>query len=142
MRTLLFLTAVLIAAPSAAAQPDIAAVQRQLDDPALADRIGKVTEALTGALLNLPVGEVQAALEGRLATPAEKHVTVRDLGRRNDPNFDRDVHDQIAGSSEVVRSGMKAMSSALPAMIKGLGEAREAMEKVIANMPSPVYPKQ
>ncbi|MEO5772993.1 MAG: hypothetical protein ABIQ32_02605 [Sphingomicrobium sp.] len=130
-----------IASP-AAAQPDVRAVQRQLDDPAMADRMTNVMQALTGAFLNLPVGEVQAAIEGRPATPVDKRTTVADLGRRDDPDFDRHIRQQIAGSGQAMRSGMKAMSSALPGMMKGLGEARAAMEKAIANMPSPAYPKQ
>lgn len=142
MRTLpalIFLTAV--ASPAAAQQgPEPVAIPPELTDPAMADRLANVMQSLTGAFLNLPVGEVQAALEGRPATPIDKRTTVADLGRRDDPNFDRNVHAQIAGSRETMRAGMRAMSTALPAMMRGMNEARRAMEQAIANMPSPAYP--
>ena len=118
------------------------AVPSQLADPALPDKLGNVMQALTGALLNLPVGEVQAALEGRPATAADRRTTVRDLGRRSDLNFDRNLQQQIAGGRETMRAGMKAMAAAVPAIMKGVNEARGEIERAVGNMPSPVYPQR
>ena len=136
------LTAAILA--SLAATPATAqtapAIPPELSDPAMADKLGNVMQSLSNAFLNLPVGEVQAALEGRPATPAEKRTTVRDIGRRDDPDFDRHFQQQIAGSRETMRAGMTAMKTALPAIMKGVSEARAEMEKALANMPSPTYP--
>ena len=41
-----------------------------------------------------------------------------------------------------MRGAMKAMASALPAMMKGLEEAGREMEKATANLPQPGYPKR
>jgi hypothetical protein len=128
-----------LAATPAAAQT-APAIPPELSDPAMADKLGNVMQSLSNAFLNLPVGEVQAALEGRPATPADKQTTVRDLGRRDDPDFDRHFQQQIAGSRETMRAGMTAMKTALPAIMKGVNEARAEMEKALANMPSPTYP--
>ena len=51
----------------------------------MADRLDRALQALSKALLDLPVGEVEAAIEGREPTAAERKLTVRELERRNDP---------------------------------------------------------
>jgi hypothetical protein len=140
MRVLPALILETVAANPAAVQAQ--AVPSQLADPALPDKLGNVMQALTGALLNLPVGEVQAALEGRPATAADRRTTVRDLGRRSDLNFDRNLQQQIAGGRETMRAGMKAMAAAVPAIMKGVNEARGEIERAVGNMPSPVYPQR
>ena len=146
MRFVLFLPLLMIAAPAAAQTPPRpqppADMQRVLNDPAMADRLANVMQALSNAFLNLPVGEVQAAVEGRPATPAEKRLTVRDMGRRDDPNFDREFQRQMSQARPMIQHSMKAMQTALPAMIHGLEEAGQAMDRAVQNMPRPDYPKR
>jgi hypothetical protein len=135
----------MIAAPAAAQTPapqPPADMQRVLTDPSTADRLANVMQALSKAFLNLPVGEVQAAVEGRPATPAEKRLTVRDLGRRDDPNFDRNLQRGIAQSRPMIEQSMKALGEALPAMIHGMQEAGQAMDRAVQNLPRPDYPKR
>jgi hypothetical protein len=143
-KILIFLPLLLVASPalSQPAPSDTAQIERVLNDPAMADRLTNVMQVMSKAFLDLPAGEVQAALEGRLATPAEKRMTVRDIGRRDDPNFDRNFQRQIAQSGPVIRQGMHAMSEALPAMMRGLAQAQHALERAAANMPDPTYPKR
>jgi hypothetical protein len=138
-----------VAAPAAAQQPagrtqqtDSADIRRALADPAITDRLTKVLPALGDALLSLPVGEIQASLEGRKATAAEKRTTVRDLGRRDDPDFERNLKRDLAGTGETMRAGIKGMSAALPAMMEGMKKMADAMERATANLPSPAYPKR
>jgi len=143
-KILIFLPLLLVASPalSQPAPSDTAQIERVLNDPAMADRLTNVMQVMSKAFLDLPAGEVQAALEGRPATPAEKRMTVRDIGRRDDPNFDRNFQRQIAQSGPVIRQGMHAMSEALPAMMQGLAQAQHALERAAANMPDPTYPKR
>lgn len=133
----------LLAAPVAAQpapQPGQIHIPSELTDPAMADKLANMLQALSKAFLELPVGEVQAAVEGREPTRAEKGLTVRDLGRRDDPNFDRNLERQIAQSKPVIEHGMKAFAQALPAMTKALSEVARQMERATANMPRPDYP--
>ena len=121
---------------------DTAQMQRVLNDPAMADKLTNVMQAMSQAFLDLPAGEVQAAMEGRKATPAEKRLTVRDMARKDDPNFDRDFQQQIAQARPMVEHGMKALSTALPAMTQALQQAGKAIERAAANMPDPTYPRR
>ena len=153
MRTSLILLPLLLAASPAFAQPvpppprPVAPdagqeMQRVLNDPAMVDRMTGMMQALSKAFLNLPVGEIQAAAEGRPPTRAERHMTVRDVARRDDPNFERDFQQRIAQSGPMVKQSMRALSDALPAMMQGLQQAGRALERAAANMPDPTYPKR
>ena len=131
-----------LAQAPAPAQPEPIVVPPELTDPAMADKLGAMMQGLSKAFLNLPVGEVAAAVEGRPATRADRKLTVRDVGRRDDPNFERNLDRQLADSRAVMQASMKAFATALPAMIKGLSEAGRELEKATANLPSPNYPKR
>ena len=149
MRTKMILAPVLLLCATPAlsqtvqpATPDTAQVQRVLADPALADRLSRAMQAMSKVLLDLPAGEVQAALEGRQPTAAEKRTTVRDLARKDDPNFERNFQRQVAQAGPMIQRSMKAMSAAIPSMMQGLQQAGKALERAAANMPDPTYPKR
>lgn len=133
----------LVAAPVAAqpaSQPEQIQIPRELTDPAMSDKLAKMLQGLSKAFMDLPVGEVQAAVEGREATAEERRMTVRDLGRRGDPEFDRKLERQIAQSKPTIEHSMKALSQALPAMTRALSDVARQMERATANMPRPDYP--
>jgi ABC-type transporter Mla subunit MlaD len=141
MRKTLFLLPLLGFATPALAQP-APQLPPELTDPATADRLADAMQGLSQALLDLRVGEVRAALEGRHASAAEKRMTVRDMARRDDPNFDRHVQQDIANVRPMVRQSMNAVNQALPAMMQGLAQAQQALERAVANMPDPTYPRR
>jgi len=114
----------------------------ELTDPATAQRLTNSMQALSSALLNMRVGEVAAALEGRPATPEERNLTVGDLARRDDPDFDRHFHDQIASVGPTMQRSIQAMNKALPEISRDLKDVRKSLERAIANMPDPNYPKR
>jgi hypothetical protein len=126
---------------SLAAGPALAApvqVPPQLSDPALADRMTDAMRAMSSAFLNLPVGEIQAAAEGRAPTPADRARTVRSETGLNEAELGR----QIDGSRVSIQQGMKAMAEALPKIAGALDDAKRQMETATANMPRPDYPKR
>ncbi|MEO5973133.1 MAG: hypothetical protein ABIP91_07210 [Sphingomicrobium sp.] len=129
-------------APVGAAPIEAISVPPELTDPRFTARIGDMMQALSKAFLNLPVGEIEAAVEGRRPTAADRRRTVREVGRRDDPNFERNLEAQIAGSEVAMEAGAKAMAAAIPAMMKGVQDAAREIEKATANLPSPVYPKR
>ena len=139
---LLFSATPALAQSPAPAQPDTAQIQSVLADPAMADKLTNVMQSMSDAFLNLPAGEIQAAVEGRKPTAAEKRMTVRDVARKDDPNFDRNFRQQIAQAKPMIQQSMKALSTALPAMMQGLQQASKAIERAAANMPDPTYPRR
>jgi hypothetical protein len=141
-------TVLLIGAPAAAAEPakdDDFEIPAELTDPAMGETLGKMLGALTKAMMDMPVGEMQAAAEGRAPTAADNARTVRDLAGR-DPNFERKMEQQIAATMPRMRATMKAMAKSLPVMARGMEKVAEQMEGTIdratANLPQPGYPKR
>ncbi|HVH38170.1 MAG TPA: hypothetical protein VM757_06245 [Sphingomicrobium sp.] len=144
MRVSLFIVpAALLAAPAAAqpAPPQPAPtiqLPNELLDPAWADRLTDVLQVMSKSMLEMPVGEVQAALEGRQPTLDDRRKTVRSETGMDE----RQMRQQIEAARPQMRAAMKGMAAALPAMMKGLSEAGREMEKATANMPQPGYPKR
>jgi hypothetical protein len=137
----LFILPILLCSSPALAQP-APQLPPELTDPATADRLANAVQGLSQALLDMRVGEVRAALEGRQASPAEKRMTVRDMARQDDPDFDRHVQQNVANVRPMVRQSMNALNQALPAMMQGLAQAQQAIERAVANMPDPTYPRR
>jgi len=141
MRKSLILLPLLLASTAAFAEP-APQLPPELTDPATAQKLTNSMQALSSALLNVRVGEVAAALEGRVATPEERNLTVGDLARRDDPNFDRHFHDQMATVGPTMQRSIQAMNKALPEITRDLKDVRKSLERAIANMPDPNYPKR
>ena len=143
---LLLLPLLACAAPAigqtAAAPTPQLQIPPELTDPAMADRLARAMQALSKSVMNLQVGEVQAAIEGRAPTAAERKLKVRDLARRDDPEFERHLKAQMANARPMIEQSMKAVSAALPAMMQSLKQAGDALERATANMPDPTYPKR
>jgi hypothetical protein len=110
--------------------------------PETVDRLADSMQSISQALLDMKVGGVQAAIEGRKATRAERNLTVRDLGRRNDPNFDRNIEQQIASARPKLEQSVRALNDALPQITQDLQNAQKAIERAMANMPDPNYPRR
>jgi hypothetical protein len=145
MRKSVILLPLLLCATPAFAQTRPATtiqVPKELTDPKTAEKLDRTMQAMTKAVLDLKVGAIQAAVEGRKATAAEKRLTVRDLGRRDDPNFDRNVQRQVAEAGPMIAQSMKAIADTLPAITKALDDAARAVDRAAANMPDPTYPKR
>jgi len=123
--------------PAHAADSDIQ-IPKELTDPAWATRLTNVLQVLSKSMLDLPVGEVEAAIEGRQPTAADKRKTVRSETRMSE----RELSQQIEAARPAMQGAMKAMASALPAMLQGLEQAGREMEKATANLPQPGYPKR
>jgi hypothetical protein len=137
----LFILPLLLCASPALAQP-MPQLPPELTDPATVHRLAETLDALSHALMNVRIGEARAALEGRDATPRERNMTVGDLARRDDPDFDRHMHQQIATIEPQVQRGVKAVNRGLPAVTQALDDAQRAIDRALANMPDPTYPRR
>jgi hypothetical protein len=139
-KTLLALPLLFVTSP-ALAQP-VPQLPPELTDPRTVHQLVGALDQLSRALMNVRIGEAKAAIEGRDASPRERNMTVGDYARRNDPNFDRNLHQQIAGAEPQLQRGMQAMNRALPAISRALGDAEQAVDRAVANMPDPTYPRR
>ena len=142
MRVMLALVPVaMLASPAAAQAPvDPIRIPPELTDPAMADRLGRMMGAVTKSLMDLPVGEMEAAIQGRPVTPADRAKRIRDT--INDPYLEQRIAAEAANSGRTMQASMKAMAAALPAISRALSEVTEEIERATANLPSPTYPRR
>lgn len=130
----------LAAAPVAAAPAPANQIEipPELTDPEFIDRLAGMTEGLSKALLNVPVGELEAVAQGRPVTEADRRRTVRDVGQISE----RDLERQIAEARPQMQAAMQALSKALPAMTRALSDMADQLERATANLPQPGYPRR
>jgi hypothetical protein len=93
-------------------------------------------------LLDLPVGEIQAAAEGRPVTPADRRRTVRDMAAKDDPYIEQRIERQAVQSGVALQAGIKAMANAMPAILDALERAEGEIDRATANLPQPGYPRR
>ena len=99
-------------------------------------------QAASQALLNVRVGEMHAAIEGREASPRERNETVGDLVRKKDPNFDRDVQREVATVGPKIQRSMRAINRALPQVVQDVDDAQRSLDRAVSNLPDPNYPRR
>jgi hypothetical protein len=143
MRSLLFALPMLLAAAPLAAQAAPPAAERQippeLSDPAMADKLGRMLGPLAKALMDMPIGELEAAIAGREPTPADKSKRLRDeLG----PEGQKDLEASLANAGPQLRAMQKALVASLPSILKSLEGVERELERATANLPDPTYPRR
>ena len=136
---LLMLPLLLLAAPAAAqtAAP-VPPLPPEVASGQIVDQLQPMLRALSRAFLNLPVGELEAAVENRPVAPGDRNKTVRQATGMNERELDR----EIAASTGTLKAGTQAMARSWPVISRALSEAGRELEKAIANAPSPAYPKR
>ena len=106
----------------------------EMTDPQFVHRLMSMTDALSKAFLELRVGEIQAAAEGRTATPADRDRTVGEIARISPQELQR----QIAEARPQVEAATQAFVKQLPEITRSLSQAAHALERAAANMPQPL----
>ena len=137
----------IVAAPVAAQQPaphshvspvDEMRLPPEMSDPRLADRLVDTLQVLSRTFLSMPTGEVEAALEGRPVTAADRTRTIASETGLTE----RELRRKLDESRPAMQHAQKALVAAIPAMMRGFAEAQKEFEKAAANMPQPGYPKR
>ena len=141
MRTKLIMLPLLLCASPGLAQP-APQLPPELTDPAAMQKLATTFQALSRAVLDIRVGELQAAMEGREATRAEQNVTVGDLARRKDPDFERHLQEKVATVGPQIQHSMQAINRALPELMRDVDDAQRSLERAVSNLPDPNYPRR
>jgi hypothetical protein len=144
MRKILIFVPLLMCATPALAQDASPAFQlpRELTDPQSAMKLAAKLQGISNALMNVRVGELGAALEGRQATPRERNVTVGDLVHQKDPNFERHMQQKVATVGPKVLQTMQTLNKTLPQVMHDVDDVQRSVERAVANLPDPTYPQR
>jgi hypothetical protein len=142
MRALLLtLPLALLPVPAAAApaEADAISIPPELGDPAVADKLTRALVPLSRALMNMPIGELEAILAGREPTAADRTKRLSDeIG----PEGQKELEASIAAAGPKMQAMQKALVASLPAIMSALGDVGKQLEQATANLPDPTYPKQ
>lgn len=139
MRALLFaLPLALLSVPAAAAPADHQ-IPPELSDPAIADKLTNALGPLSRALMNMPIGELEAAVAGREPTAADRS---RKLSDEVGPEGQKEIEASIAAAGPRMRAMQKALVASLPALMGSLEGIEKELERATANLPDPTYPKR
>lgn len=140
-KTMIFLPLLLGATPAVAQDsPQAMKISRELTDPESAMKLAAKLQTLSNAVLNIRVGDLGAALEGRDARPSERNATIGDLIRRKDPEFDRHIQEQVASVGPKVMQGMQTLQQALPRILHDVDDVQRSLKRATSNLPDPTYP--
>ena len=144
MRKILIFVPLLMCATPAMAQdaPPAFQLPRELTDPQSAMKLAAKLQGISNALMNVRVGELGAALEGRQATARERNVTVRDLVHRQDPNFEQHMQQKVATVGPKVLQTMQTLNRTLPQVMHDVDDVQRSVERAVANLPDPTYPQR
>ncbi len=140
MRLALIALPLMLAATPALAAPAAPQLPPELTDPAMPDKLGRMAGALTRALMDMPVGELEAAVEGRPVTEADKARRVRDAVGA--PDAEQRVAADVATSGRQMQAMTKALVASLPAIMAAMDGVEKELERAVANIPDPTYPKR
>ena len=142
MRKILFALPLVLTAAPASAQSARIELPPVAIDPGTVAQLAGAAQAMSDAVLDFHVGGLKAALDGRDPTPAERHMTVRDLARKKNPNFDRDLDRQVATVGPKVMQTVAQVNRAMPALQQAVDEAQASIDRIAANLPDPTYPRR
>ena len=140
MRKALILPLLLCATPATAQDASSIQLPRELTDPVAQMKIARTVQAVSNAVMNVRIGDLAAAVEGREATPRERNMTFGDLVHRSDPNFEHDVAREVATVGPKVQRSAQAINRALPQVMSDLSRAQKSIERAVGNLPDPTYP--
>ena len=137
---LIALPLALCAAPAFAQSPadEDMGVPQELKDPRLSGKLVDAMQALSKAFLDLPVGEVEAAIEGRPVTQADRRRTVASESGMSE----RELNRKIEASRPAMQGAQKALANAVPVVMRHMSEMGKELDKAAANVPRPDYPKR
>jgi hypothetical protein len=120
------------------AERSVVEVPPELTDPAAGDKLADAMQSLSNAFLDLRIGEMQAALEGRQPTSADRGRTIASETGTNA----RELRARIAAARPMIAQSVKALQQSLPVVVQSLAEAQKSLERAVANMPDPNYPNR
>lgn len=131
-----------VATPASAQEVDHEAVTEQfeqsvradlgriLDDPDLPEKAARSTEALVAVLETLPIGNIEAAIDGREPTDADRVRTLGDVIDVDGREIGGELAMAIAENRPRIEAGIDAAVVTLPALLAAAETLRGELEAI------------
>lgn len=136
MRKLIIAGAALFAAAPALAQPPVYEDDYEVRDERPLDardvgRMANAMERMVGAILDLPVGGIAAAVDPLGRGGVHPGDTMRDLAERDDPYAERRIRADIRGTARGVSALSETLARMTPVLRRSIEEMRRSFEDAI-----------
>lgn len=136
MRKLIIAMTALAAAAPLAAQPNPHPRDRDivgaLPHPGEIDAIGRTMGDVTDAILDVDIGPVVDAVEGRRHDPRRHRETLGDIASRDDPYARERIRDDIGLATVGLGAAMEQLAVLTPVFRRSIEDAARRMEDAIA----------
>lgn len=129
-------------APPPPMDPRDEAIIRSVPGPQEIERVGDVTAATVDAILDVPIGPLREAIEGRRLSRREREETLGDHARRDDPYFRERMRDQITIAGAAVGVLAEQMAVMTPVLRQTLEDAQRRVEEAARGMPPRDYDRR
>ncbi len=137
MRNLLFVALVAtlaapVSAQSARAQDIGEDIVRSLPHPYDVEDAGGKLGAAVGAILDVPIGGVVGAIDP--AARVDPRQTIGDVARRDDPDFEGRLQDQMSGLSLKAADMVRGLAAAAPALGRSIAQMERDLGQVLGGL--------
>jgi hypothetical protein len=137
MRNFLILGAALLAAAPVQAQPPIDEDEDRAEvalDPRELQAMTGVMDRLVGAVMDLPIGGIVAAVDPLGRGEYRRDDTVRDMAERDDPYVEERLRDGIRGTSRSIGVMSHAIARMMPVLERSLREMEHSLQDAIEDV--------
>ncbi|HWH23144.1 MAG TPA: hypothetical protein VNT25_07660 [Allosphingosinicella sp.] len=123
-------------APAAQSAPRPADdIRAQLPAKEELERVGEVAARAADAILEVPIGPLREAVEGRKLSKKEREETLGDHAAKDDPYFRERMRDQMAVATVALGALAEQMAVMTPILRQTLEDAQRRVEEAARGLP-------
>lgn len=121
--------------PPAPLDPRDEEIVAAVPDAGEIQEMGEVAARATDAILDVPIGPLREAIEGRRLDPRERQETLGDHAAKDDPYFRERMRDQIAVASVAMGALAERMAVLTPVLRDTIEDAARRVEDAARGLP-------
>jgi hypothetical protein len=100
-------------------------------DPRMIGEMGVAMDRLVGAVMDLPIGGIVAAVDPYGRSGYRRGDTVRDMASRDDPYVEERLRAGIHGSTRSIGVMSQALARMMPVMQRSIAEIERSVEEAV-----------
>ncbi|HWH18786.1 MAG TPA: hypothetical protein VNT77_10725 [Allosphingosinicella sp.] len=114
-------------------------IVRSIPDPREVEAVGAAAGRAMDAILDMPVGPLREAIEGRRLSRREREETLGDHAAKDDPYFRERMRDQLAVAGVAVGVLAEQMAVMTPVLRQTLEDVERRVEEAVRTPPPHDY---
>jgi len=130
------------AQPAPSADPRDEELRRNMPSATEMKEMGEVAARAVEAMMDVPIGPLREAVEGRKLSPRERNETIGDHARRDDPHFKERMRDQIGLATVALGALAEQMTVMGPVLRRTLEDVSRRVEDAARAAPQRPYERK